>query len=66
MSFLSRLFGLSCRCKKCYMEIYPYDPNKQGWIHWHQRKGESDYTGYVWCPYCNEPRYEGFDDRVFG
>lgn len=57
-NFLSKMFFRGIKCKHCKKR------SKQ-WIHWYQRKGETTYTGYEWCPFCSTKRYEGFQDRVF-
>lgn len=50
------LGGIKCKaCKK--------RPKK--WVHWTAIGGETDYTGYEWCPFCGVKRYEGFQDRCF-
>lgn len=55
---LSEMFLGGIKCKSCKKR-----PKK--WIHWHQRKGETTYDGYEWCPFCDAKRYSGFADRVF-
>ena len=55
---LSELLLGGIKCKSCKKR-----PKK--WIMWHQREGETEYTGYDWCPFCGVKRYEGFQDRVF-
>jgi len=57
-NMLSEIFFGGIKCKS-----YKRRPKK--WIQWHQRKGETEYTGYDWCPFCGAKRYEGFEDRVF-
>lgn len=52
--------SLKPKCKRCGCRAYFGD-----WIHWHKKEGQKDYTGYVWCPQCDEERWEGFDTRVF-
>lgn len=55
---LSEIFLGGIKCKSCKRR-----PKK--WIMWHEKEGETDYTGYDWCPFCGAKRYEGFQDRVF-
>ena len=57
-NFLSEMFFGGVKCKSCKKR-----PKK--WVHWHQRKGETTYEGYEWCPFCGAKRYEGFQDRCF-
>lgn len=54
----SELFLGGIKCKSCKKR-----PKK--WIMWHQKEGETEYTGYDWCPFCDAKRYEGFSDRCF-
>lgn len=57
-NFLSEIFFGGIKCKSCKRR-----PKK--WIQWHQKKDETTYNGWEWCPFCNTKRYEGFSDRVF-
>jgi len=55
---LSEMFLGGVKCKSC-------KKRPKEWVHWTDREGETDYTGYEWCPFCGVKRYEGFQDRVF-
>lgn len=57
---MSELFLGGIKCKACKRRIKSDD-----WIHWTDKKGETDYTGYVWCPFCKWKHYTGFADRCF-
>lgn len=57
-NMMSEMFLGGIKCKVCKKR-----PEK--WIHWTDRKGETGYTGYEWCPFCGAKRYEGFQDRCF-
>jgi len=57
-NFLSELILGGVKCKSC-------KKRPKQWIMWHQREGETEYTGYDWCPLCGVKRYEGFQDRCF-
>lgn len=46
-------------CKACHCRV-------KKWVQWHQREGETDYNGWVWCPLCGYKQWEGFEDRAFG
>jgi len=47
------------KCKGCKQRV-----KEEEWLQWHQKE-EKDYDGYVWCPYCDHRKYEGFEDRAF-
>ncbi len=57
-NFLSEMLLGGIKCKSCKKR-----PKK--WVHWVDREGETDYTGWEWCPNCGTKRYEGFQDRCF-
>lgn len=57
-NFLSELFFGGIKCKSCKRR-----PKK--WTSWTEIKGETEYDGYEWCPFCGAKRYEGFEDRCF-
>ena len=57
-NFMAEMFFGGIKCKSCRKR-----PKK--WLHWVDVEGETDYTGYEWCPFCKAKRYEGFQDRVF-
>lgn len=57
-NFLSEMLLGGVKCKGCRKRF-------KEWIQWHQRKGETTYEGYEWCPGCGTKRYEGFQDRCF-
>ena len=58
---MSEIWLGGIKCKSCKKRLKPMEQ----WVHWTDKKGETDYTGWVWCPFCGAKRYEGFQDRCF-